>query len=329
MAVKEELETLKSTIIEYRDQLYARYDELFKKFASKSRAVLMEFRNFVGTPRIRVGNVLGKKYLLPNIIPDTMTEPKISWIGPKRYYKIVPEAGQRGSTVREYDLVAMPVFEFDPISDVQAIQEWAKKQSVYVFTNSIYVRADRDVEQLTTFEDILYKYFFCDEVIDYGRTEYDMALWDDLPVWTAYYDGTIYCAHRVPAGARYVHIYNSLYPQIYMWIFMGEIEFYCPDTGRYWTEDAVFIELSDLAPMFGNKATWMFGNREIRAWFIMLRKGGLNWDIFVLMRRSEAEMLASRMLYPGEWAGLHLATLATGIARRFAVEYLTKTRSLG
>lgn len=329
MGVKEDLQNLENQIKEYREELYGRYNDLLQKFASKSRVIIQEFKNYIETPTFKISDVLGKKYLLPNITLDTVKEPKFNWTGSTRYYKITPEEGQRGSTVREYELIATPVFEFDPISDRQVIEQWVRKRSVFVFADNIYVKADIDVPELTSFEDAINKFFFCNEILDVGRIQDDYNLSENAQVWAIYHDGTLYRLNKIPAGTRLVQLYNSDYTDITMIIYIGELEFYRPDTDKYWSEDAVYIELSSLYTRFGDKATWMFGNKEVRKHYLVIRKGGMGWDIFALMFQDEAEELSSRVQSIQEWMQVHPSSLASTVLRMYTLEQLRKMRSLG
>jgi len=329
MGVKEDLQNLENQIKQYREQLYSRYNELLQKFASKSRIIIQEFKNYIEKPTFKIGDVLGKKYLIPDVTLDTVREPTIKWTGDTRYYRITPEEGKRGSTVREYELIAMPVFEFDPVSDKQVIEAWIKKKNVLVFADNIYVKADKDVPEHTTFEDAINKYFFCNEIWDMGRLVDDYNPPDTAQVWALYHDGTLYRLKRVPKGTRIIKLYNSSYDDIAMDVFLGELEFYRPDTDKSWLEDAVYIELYELWSRFGDKAVWMFGNKELRRLFLILRKGGMGWDVFTLMFKHEAEELASRIQTVQEWIQVHPCSLASSLLRAYTLAQLRKVRSLG
>jgi len=293
VGVKEDLQQLEQQIKQYREQLYGRYNELFNKLANKNRLILNTFKNYVAMPSLINGYVLGKEVLIPQTNLDTVVEPKINWAGATRWYEMP-------HSPRNYELISVPVFEFDPVSDAEALKQLSKELNAHRILQVVYCKLDIDVDIEPTMEDALFKYVFCDKTYDHGRLDEDYELPETWCVYGVTHNGKIFRLNKVLEGARWIHAYYSKFTVICMDIFFGDVELEFVNDGTKWTETSVFLRLGMFDETYENKYVWMFGDKELKNNYILIRKSATGLDAVMLLFEGEANAISALTSRP-EW----------------------------
>ncbi|MEM1877046.1 MAG: hypothetical protein QXH21_09735 [Ignisphaera sp.] len=284
MSAREMLQQLKQEIESYRNLLYQKYTELYSLVEDKQRAIVDTFSQYATIPEFDIRYMLGRKVITHKDVVVSAEEPTISWTGKTQLYTLP-------KTIRTYELIATPMFEFDPVVDTEYLRDLVKSQNLLPIRAYFYARFEHDTFPEPTQEDVMFQYVICDTVYDLGTIEYDIP-------WTAYFasfDGKVYRVSSIKAGSKLLYFFWSKNTLVYFAVYFGDIDITDIDTNETFTDSGFLIQPSHIEVHFGPGSKWMFGTHEISGHSILVRSRGMSPDIIQLYDLYTAQKLAQHV----------------------------------
>ena len=283
MGVKEDIQQLIDEIKQYRDELIRRHDECMRLIDEKSRLVVNEFAKIVGELEVNINNIISNNYLTPPLKLSQINPPKFKYVG-KEYPYSLPK------TIRNYNLPALPWFEFD----MRKIRELILQGDLIPIRNLFYVKYPKDVDIVPDFEDMHWKYLMLTDMYQpyIGTGEVDYSEDEYMSFLNA--KGHHLRVNKVLPNHEVKQYFNKDYDWMNALVFTGQIEIYCFDTNESYVIDGSLVLLSNVAPYVNYTHPWMVGDKRMignRALIIKTNKGV---DVVELRYKGDIEELKGK-----------------------------------
>lgn len=307
MSVRDDLVNLKNEMESYRDELYAKYMLLYSLIEDKNREMIVRFRELVQDPILEVKDFLGKKIVAPTCSTAEVVEPKFTWAGNVMRYGLP-------RTVRNYDLISVPMFEFDPITDKALLEEVLKNANTMPLRSYIIARFEHETFPDPTQEDVSYQYVVCDSVVDYGT--YDEEVPFENFGFFVMTDGSMFTTVKLYEGTKVTGFYWSKNIHVNFITLSGKIMFKNVDTEETFDEEGILIQLSAIDYIFGAGARWLYATTEIPGMGLYIRKTGIGIDVIPLYHETDARMAREAIKTLGLLTNLSFSSfLPIGVGR--------------
>ncbi len=258
MVTKEEviqkIDQLIQDMQQYRKELIAKHREWMEKIAIPTRQIVDTFKNVIITPEYSIIECAGNKFIVPKMDVSPPQLPLVKYQG-----ELFPF--RKPHTVRDYDLIAPPVFQFD----VDEINKALNYFGHTVIRNLLFAVYPKDVGLEASIEDAVSKYFAVEEVnfIEVGVEDHVYPEWYD----TYFLDknNNKWRVAKFLAGYRSYALQRDTEPAFTNVMHEGIAELVNLDTNQTYQLETIMLILTKLPKIDDYDGYWVLGRITLEA----------------------------------------------------------------